>query len=187
VPHANSEIEAEAHLPTWHDPESLESWLKTKVGKDLKRALSQLNSWQGLHSWFSNYDIQLLDSGGGGMRLRAMSPETGEEFDIAASRGLKLLKRAELEKRWGKFRKAFQSEVVVPDLSHLNPIDLQDAINDVLTIGFDEGIPPHWICPRTTGHSVTPRLMILSCAETRVASDISAHYGDAARYNARRR
>lgn len=53
----------------------------------------------------------------------------------------------------------------------------------VLTTGGGK----NWICPRTTGHSITPRLMIRSCAETRAASDISAHYEDAAHCNARRR
>lgn len=46
---------------------------------------------------------------------------------------------------------------------------------------------PDWICPRTTGHGFTPRLMIPSCADTRVVSDISARYEDAPRCNARKR
>lgn len=160
APHAHKEdIEHEEPLPTWHDPESLESWLKSKVAKDFKRALPQLGSWLALHSWLSNYDIKLSDSGGGGMRLRAKSPETGEEFDIAASKGLKLLKRVELEKRWGKFRKAYQIDAVVPDLSHLNPIDIEEGINDVLSTSFDEGIPPYHIlhAPEYPGRFETDR------------------------------
>jgi hypothetical protein len=43
-----------------------------------------------------------------------------------------------------------------------------------------------WICPRTTGHAFTPRLMNPSCADTRVASDISARCEDAPRCNAQK-
>lgn len=132
-------------VATWHDPESLESWLKKNVSRDLKKDFPHIKNWQGLHAWLSNYDIKLSDSGGGGLRLRAMSPETGEEFDIAASKGLRLLKRSDLEKVWGKFAKPYQFDVVVPDFSSINPIDLHEGIEHVLRNTLDGGSPPNHI------------------------------------------
>jgi hypothetical protein len=93
-------------LPAWHDPESLESWLKSKVAKALSAELPQLGGWHELHAWLNNYGISLFDSGGGGMRLRNSSQETGEIIDLPASKGLRVLKRKELEARWGKFTRA---------------------------------------------------------------------------------
>jgi hypothetical protein len=93
-------------LPSWHDPESLESWLKSKVAKSLTSELPQLGGWHELHAWLNKYGITLLDSGGGGMRLRTSSQETGEIIDLPASKGLRVLKRKELEARWGKFTRA---------------------------------------------------------------------------------
>jgi hypothetical protein len=90
-------------LPTWHDPDSLDSWLKFRVAKALKQALPSLTSWQALHAWLDNFGITLTDTGGGGTRLYATSPETGEVIDLPVSKGLRILKRLELEKRWGKF------------------------------------------------------------------------------------
>lgn len=93
-------------LPAWHDPESLESWLKSKVAKALRSELPQIGGWHELHAWLNNYGITLLDGGGGGMRLRTSSQETGEIVDLPASKGLRVLKRKELEARWGKFTRA---------------------------------------------------------------------------------
>ncbi|NOT20611.1 MAG: relaxase/mobilization nuclease domain-containing protein [Sideroxydans sp.] len=92
-------------LPTWHDPDSLDSWLNLKVAKALKQALPTLSSWQALHTWLAYQGITLTDTGGGGMRLHATSQVTGEVFDLPLSKGLKILKRGELEKHWGKFDK----------------------------------------------------------------------------------
>lgn len=96
----------ESTLPAWHDPEGLESWLKTKVAKALRSKLLQIGGWHELHAWLNNYGITLLDSGGGGMRLRTSSQETGEIVDMPASKGLRVLNRKELEARWGKFTRS---------------------------------------------------------------------------------
>ena len=99
----HTELGEEVALPPWHDPDSLESWLKTDVTRALKKALPKLHDWNALHSWLAQSEITLHDTGGGGMRLHATSPDTGELLDIPASKGLRLLKRTELEARWGKF------------------------------------------------------------------------------------
>lgn len=148
--HAHSDLSEEEILPAWHDPESLESWLKTKVAKDLKAALPELDSWHALHAWLSEKEITLSDSGGGGMRLHATSPETGEIVDIAASKGLRALKRGDLEKKWGPFTNSPRIQAQTTDLSHLTPSKIQKGIDHVL--GKDPGAnrPPDAILARNS-------------------------------------
>lgn len=136
-------------LPTWHDPDSLESWLKTEVAKALKHALPALDGWYALHTWLAQHGITLADSGGGGMRLQATSPETGEILDIAASKGLRLLKRAQLEKNWGPFISDVAVECLTPDFKHLSPAQLEKGINHVLTDDPGANRPPTAILART--------------------------------------
>jgi Relaxase/Mobilisation nuclease domain/Large polyvalent protein-associated domain 7 len=131
-PHAHHDLGTEAILPPWHDPDSLDSWLKTKVAKALARALPDLDGWPALHAWLSDYSITLNDTGGGGMRLSATSPDSGEILNIAASKGLRLLKRAELEKRWGPYANSLPIAALTPDLSHLTPQQLAKGIADVI-------------------------------------------------------
>ena len=141
IPHAHRDLENEI-LPTWHDPESLESWLKRGVAKRLKRDLPELNDWEALHTWLSQHGITLTDTGGGGMRLHAISPETNEIVNLPTSKGLRILKRADLESRWGKFADAKPMSCIVPDLSHLTHRQLTKGVNHVLTRSLDHGIPP---------------------------------------------
>jgi hypothetical protein len=101
--HAHSHEAKTNTLPTWHDPESLSAWIKTDVSRALKQALPMLHDWNALHDWLARYKIKLTDTGGGGMRIYATSSLTGEVVDLPASKGLRILKRAELEARWGKF------------------------------------------------------------------------------------
>jgi hypothetical protein len=138
LPHAHREI----FLPVWHDPDSLESWLKTKVAKSLKRDLPDIDGWNALHSWLSKYDITLTDTGGGGMRLYADNPETGEILDIPASKGLRLLKRAELENRWGKFKVAISTPCIAPDFSGFSSKQTANKVEAYLAKAFVYGIPP---------------------------------------------
>jgi hypothetical protein len=143
VPHeAHPEVEHDAPLPTWHDPQSLESWLKSTVSKRLKEDLPSLSSWQALHVWLDGFGITLKDAGGGGLRLRAASLETGETLDIAASKGLRALRRPELEKRWGAFAPPFINPVVTPDFSHLTQQQLIQGVERVLRSSPDRGVPP---------------------------------------------
>lgn len=135
-------------LPTWHDPCGLDSWLKSKVAQSLKRDLPKLIDWNALHTWLSQYDITLTDAGGGGMRLHATSPETSEILDLPASRGLRILKRAELEKRWGNFVPSIPDQpfpCIAPDLSHLTRKQLAKGVNNFLAKSLDHGIPPDHI------------------------------------------
>lgn len=136
------EMEREDALPAWHDPGSLDSWLKSSVAKALKLGLPDLTSWQALHVWLEQFDITLKDTGGGGLRLRAISPETGEILETPVSKGLRLLKRPELEKRWGPFKPPFTNPVIAPDLTHLTPKQIIEGVDHVIGIAPDRGIPP---------------------------------------------
>jgi len=53
VPRVHRELGREALLPVWHDPDSLDSWLKTKVSKALKPVLAELTGWPALHAWLN--------------------------------------------------------------------------------------------------------------------------------------
>lgn len=146
VPRVHRDLGSEEEvLPSWHDPQSLDSWLKTKVAKALKHALPDLESWVALHAWLSPYGITLSDNGGGGMRLHATSPETGEVLDLAASKGLRLLKRGDLEKRWGPFHNSVEVPCTVPDFSDLSPADIAQGVEDVINNALDNGRPPEHI------------------------------------------
>lgn len=137
--HASAKIKS---IPAWHDPDGLESWLKTDLTRQLKKTLPNIAGWEDLHTWLSQHNITLSDSGGGGMRLRATSSDSGEIVELPASKGLRILKRNELEKRWGKFTKKSVVPTVVPDLSHLTQKQIMKGVSHVLAIGFDNGIPP---------------------------------------------
>jgi hypothetical protein len=146
APRVHRELGRDDLLPVWHDPDSLESWLKTKVAKALKPALAELGGWPALHAWLSAYDITLHDSGGGGWRLRATSAETGEIMELAASKGLRLLKRAELEQRWGPFVNSAEVACLVPDFSHLTPQQMAKGVAAVLALA--ERPPAHVLLAR---------------------------------------
>ena len=151
APRVHRDLGEEDELPSWHDPDSLDSWLKKRVAKDLKHALPDLQNWQGLHAWLDKYQIELTDSGGGGMRLHATSPETGEILDVPASKGLRLLKRADLEKRWGPFRVPTENPLVAPDFSHLSPEHITQGVEDVIARTLDEGKVPEHILRAQSG------------------------------------
>ena len=157
-PHAHGQGRdaPEKILPAWYDADSLESWLKTDVTKSLKKAIKTLDGWPELHAWLDQYGITLSDTGGGGMRLRAQSNETGEILDIAASKGLRLIHRKDLEAKWGPFANSTPVPCIVPDLSHLTPDQLQKGINDVLTRDFIDGRPPQHILDRDANRATRP-------------------------------
>lgn len=142
---AQRELGSEPILPTWHDPDSLDSWLKTKVARALRKELPELTGWPALHAWLSRYDITLTDSGGGGMRLHAISAETGEVLDVAASKGLRMLKRSELESRWGKFFDIEPIPSICVDLSHLTPQQIAHGLEEVLNGTLEHAAPPEHI------------------------------------------
>ena len=139
-PHAHRE-DREADLPTWHDPDSLESWLKNTVNPTLKRTLPKLQNWHGLHAFLDQHNIDLTDTGGGGMRLKITSQDTGEILELPASKGLRLLKRADLEKRWGPFAASIDTKCTVPDYSNLTPQQLAHGANAVLDLNLDPRTP----------------------------------------------
>ena len=175
--HAHSELQTdptEELLPTWHDPEGLDSWLKTKVAKELKHALPELDGWPALHAWLSHRDITLTDSGGGGMRLHATSPETGEVVNTAASKGLRAIKRPELEKRWGPFIAFTPIKAKTPDLSHLTQDQLTKGVEHVLR-EHGANKPPDAILARTPDLGRPPEhvLRAQQHSESNVAEETS--------------
>ena len=133
-PGVHRELGREGLLAPWHDPDSLESWLKTTVAKALKPALAELNGWHALHAWLSDHGITLKDSGGGGMRLHAACAQTGEILDLAASKGLRVLRRDALEKRWGPFAGSHELACRVPDLSRLTARQIAKGVSAVLAM-----------------------------------------------------
>ncbi len=149
APRVHHELGRDELLPVWHDPDSLDSWLKTKVAKALKPALAALDGWPALHAWLSDYDITLKDSGGGGLRLHATSSATGEILDLAASKGLRLLKRQDMEQRWGPFVSSHEVACIVPDLSHLTPQQITKGVAAVLAQA--ERPPAHVLLARQQG------------------------------------
>ena len=89
---------------SWTDPDSLINWVRATITPKLKTALPILSTWQELHQFLSQWHVAITDSGGGGMRLTAIEADTGEVLDVPVSKALRLLKRAELESRWGVFQ-----------------------------------------------------------------------------------
>ena len=135
----------------------------------LKQALPKLYDWNALHGWLARYNITLIDSGGGGMRIYATSSITGEVVDLPASKGLRCLKRAELEARWGRYCQgavepnpyipSFPADRIEldetndsvsvatikhiqPDRPHLTPLKLERGAIKFLK-QFDRGFPPN--------------------------------------------
>lgn len=159
-PRVHRELGRDDLLPVWHDPDSLESWLKTKVAKALKPILAELGGWPALHAWLSAYDITLHDSGGGGLRLQATSAETGEILDLAASKGLRRLKRAELEQRWGPFANSQAAACHVPDLSHLTPSQIAQGVTAVLALAPRP--PAHVLLARQAEHPAPAQVAALA-------------------------
>ena len=167
--YAQSHLAQKSTLPPWSDPDSLSAWIKTDVSRALKKVLPTLQDWNALHGWLAKYHITLTDTGGGGMRIHATSAVTGEVVDLPASKGLRVLKRAELEVRWGKFAlgalepnpyiPSYQSDRIEldetndsvsvaairhtkPDRSHLTPLQLERGAIKFLK-QFDRGFPPN--------------------------------------------
>ena len=167
--YAQSHQDKRNTLPAWHDPDSLSAWIKSDVSRELKKVLPNLYDWNALHGWLARYNIMLTDTGGGGMRIYATSSVTGEVVDMPASKGLRCLKRAELEVRWGKFAQgalepnpyipSYQSDRIeldvnndsasVPTIRHIQPysshltlLQLERGAVKFLK-QFDRGFPPN--------------------------------------------
>lgn len=88
----------------WNGEESLETWCKNKPGSVIKRLLPTMNSWQDLHEVLNAYGLELMDSGGGGMKIRTLSTGEEKQVSISASKAFRFIKRAELESKFGLFK-----------------------------------------------------------------------------------
>jgi hypothetical protein len=154
-PHVHREMGNEIQ-PPWHDPDSLETWLRKKIANELKKNLDKLKSWDELHAWLDQYGIALINTGGGGLRLKVLSEETGEIVEMAASKGLRNIKRPELENKWGPFTDPLHLPCKVPDLSHLTPNQLQKGINNVITRDQLDGKPPQHVLDRNNATERRP-------------------------------
>ncbi len=152
--HAHKEQGTETVLPTWHDPDSMESWLKRDVSKQLRKDIDRLQDWGGLHSWLSKRNLTLKDSGGGGLKLHGVAPDTGEIFTIAASKGLREIRRAALEKRWGAFNEGIEVPCQITDVSHLSPEQTQKGIINVLTRNTTSSGADRFGIPRPPEHII---------------------------------
>lgn len=139
---SRSQVRQDALLPTWHDPDGLESWLKSKIARKLKTDLDDLQSWSGLHAWLGQYGIRLTNTGGGGLRLHATSMETGEVLDLPASKGLRIIKRTELEQRWGTFSDISLIAADTPDFSKLTQRQITKGVDHVINRTLDRGNRP---------------------------------------------
>lgn len=89
---------------TWNGEESLETWCRTKPGSVLKRLLPTMNSWQEIHEMLGAYGLELVDSGGGGMKIRTLVVDDEKPVTISASKAFRFMKRPELEARIGQFQ-----------------------------------------------------------------------------------
>lgn len=130
---ANSrDTKTEEILPTWHDSESLESWLKRDVAKALKSQLATLTSWSDLHHWLFQHQISLSDTGGG-LRIDATSNFSEYAIQIPVSKCLRILKRTDLEALWGKFKPSPFNMVNLPKNRLMNVTQQVDTsvVNDV--------------------------------------------------------
>jgi len=126
VVNADRQYKKEVTLPTWHDPDSLESWLKKDVSKALKKQLPKMQDWPALHKWLNQLNIELSDTGSG-LRLEISSEESGEKISMPASKGLRLLKRNELIARWGKFTLGVLEPLYGVESFPADPIPLDDS------------------------------------------------------------
>lgn len=141
-------------LPAWHDPESLESWIKRDIAKALKEHLPNLQGWSDLHYWLHQYGIKVVDTGGGGMRIQATSQITMDVISLPMSKSLRMLKLVNLEKQWGKFSQSPLTEVDANSSENHSPklprnINFTNSTQVILEI-------PH---RREMNHNFTPDLI----------------------------
>lgn len=93
----------------WSGEESLETWCKGVPATDLRRVIDdeKTSSWQDLHRVLASHGLDLVDAGGGGLKVVDVSDPTDEKKDkplaVRASAAFRFLKRKELEERLGKF------------------------------------------------------------------------------------
>ncbi len=92
------------NFEVWSGRESFESFLKKKPAHALRRALENPASWQDIHQALSSFGIELVDNGGGGLRVELLrQSEDDKPVAVAASRVFRFMKRKELEKAIGPF------------------------------------------------------------------------------------
>lgn len=124
----------------WTDPDSLINWVRSTIVPVLKPSLPAMTSWQELHTFLTNNRLALKDTGGGGMRLTAVDADTGELLDVPASKALRLLKRKDLEARWGPFQ-APSSTPTPQSESPASPKEVSHAEDLTRFDEFDEYAP----------------------------------------------
>lgn len=95
---------------TWNREESLETWCRRQPAPVLKELLPTLQSWDDLHDALHQFGLQLIDSGGGGMKISTLATDDQSPITISASKAFRFLKRSELEARLGKFTKPTEGD-----------------------------------------------------------------------------
>ena len=93
----------------WGGEESLETWCKGLPATDLRRVINdeKTSTWQDIHRVLARHGLDLVETGGGGLRVVDVSPSTsekeGKELAVRASAAFRFMKRKDLEERLGKF------------------------------------------------------------------------------------
>lgn len=93
----------------WNGEESLETWCKGLPATDLRRVINddKTSTWQDIHRVLARHGLDLVDTGGGGLKVVDVSPTTegkeGKELAVRASAAFRFMKRKDLEERLGTF------------------------------------------------------------------------------------
>lgn len=93
----------------WGGEESLETWCKGLPATDLRRAIKdeKTTTWQDIHRVLARHGLDLVDTGGGGLKVVDVSPSSeekeGKDMAVRASAAFRFVKRKDLEDRLGTF------------------------------------------------------------------------------------
>lgn len=94
----------------WSGEESLETWCKGAPASELRKVLDDeaTSSWQDIHRVLGRHGLELVDTGGGGLKVVDVSPATdekdGKPMAVRASAAFRFLKRKDVEERFGTFQ-----------------------------------------------------------------------------------
>jgi hypothetical protein len=93
----------------WSGEESLETWCKRQPAIDLRRVINdpKTSTWEDIHRVLAGHGLELVDAGGGGLKVVDVSPSTdqkeGKQLAVRASAAFRFFKRKEVEARLGAF------------------------------------------------------------------------------------
>jgi hypothetical protein len=134
----------------WNGEESLLTWCKGDPATALKRVIAdpKTSTWQDIHVALARFGLALRDSDGAGMKIFDVSDGTpekqGKPLAVAASSAFRVMKRAELERRFGPFMAAMADTMpLAPERTYKrDPVKRQErqlerrAVRDALHARF---------------------------------------------------